>query len=245
MELGVFEKVCYEFYKKCDRMALHLLGDPLKNKNLPKYLEIATQYHHKIEIVTSGYYLHLWDFDFLLKAPIVQFNISLSAYSDPCNPKDDDYLARCLEFARFHQKNQSKCFVNLRMHTSRLDNDIAQKFCDAFGVECMFERKRIKLGEYLFLTLSKDFEWISKEETLLNANKLCHGLVMQIGVLSNGVVVPCCIDCEGGIKLGNIAHQSLDEILSSSLTQKIIQGFQKGVAYHKQCQKCTYPAKLD
>lgn len=243
MDLGVFEKICSQLQGKCDVIDLHLLGDPLKNQDLFDYLEIASIFNHRVEIVTSGYYLKEWDFKKLLSPPIRQFNISLSAFSDVNNPKSRQYLHHCLEFAIFHQKHNMTCFVNLRMHKSRLNEEIAQFFCHALNVKYQFERDRIKLGEYLFLTLSKDFEWIDSANPHLKKEKFCYGLSAQIGFLADGRVVPCCIDCDGRIELGNIKQQNLNEILSSSLSQQILLGFQKGEAYHIECQRCTYSAQ--
>lgn len=243
MDLNVFEKICFELAGKCDRMTLHLLGDPLRNPLLPDYLRIASDFNHQIEIVTSGYYLKKWDAKVLLFYPIVQFNLSLSAYTDPNNPKKATYLKECLEFAKLHQELQSSCFLNLRMHKSRLDDEIATWFCKSFNVPYKFSKDRIRLGKYLFLTLSKDFNWIDALSKNFNQKKTCYGVISQIGFLADGRVVPCCIDCEGKISLGDINTQSLDEILSSSLARNIQDGFQKGIAYHLQCQICTYPAK--
>lgn len=243
MDLGVFEKICKELQGRCQCIDLHILGDPLKNKFLLDYLKLAEQYSHQVEIVTSGFYLNQWDFSILLSPPIRQLNISLSAYTDQNNPKKQDYLKACLDLAHFHQSNALKCFVNLRMHKSRLDLELAQIICQEFGIKDSFQNDRIKLGEYLFLTLSRDFDWINSSSPNLQKKKFCHGLSTQIGFLSDGVVIPCCIDCEGQINLGNIKEQSLQSILSSSLSQKILNGFQRGEAYHLQCQRCTYPAQ--
>lgn len=243
MDLDLFEKICFELAGKCDRIALHLLGDPLKNPLLLQYLSIASRFNHQIEIVTSGFYLEKWDLKRLLSDPIVQFNLSLSAYTDPNNPKKETYLQKCLDLARLHQELQTSCFLNLRMHKSRLDHDLASEICKAFDIPYEFDKNRIRLGKYLFLTLSKDFSWIDPLSKAFNQQKICYGLISQIGFLSDGRVVPCCIDCEGRIELGDIKMQSLNEILSSSLARNIYDGFQKGIAYHLQCQICTYPAK--
>lgn len=243
MDLSLFERICSELFGKCDRMTLHLLGDPLKNHDLLEYLRIASVFHHRIEIVTSGYYLGRWDFYDLLRSPIVQFNISLSAYTDPNNPKKPTYLQECLEFAKLHQDLQSPCFVNLRMHQKRLDRELAMEICDAFSVPCEFQAGRIRLGRHLFLILTRDFNWFNSLGAKTSEKKFCHGVVSQIGFLSDGSVVPCCIDCEGRIRLGDINTESLDEILSSGLARRIKDGFSRGIAYHRQCQICAYPAQ--
>lgn len=241
MSLQIFEKICFELQGKCERIALHILGDPLKNKDLMRYLSIALSFEHQVEIVTSGFYLQNWDFDLLLSPPVKQFNISLSAYTDSHNLKKQDYLQECLRFCAFHQKKKSSCFVNLRMHKSRLDEEIGREICRFFGVSCHFVQNRVRLGRYLFLRLSQDFEWID-DSRQKQKQKTCHGLISQIGFLSNGRIVPCCIDSEGKIDLGDIAIHSLDEVLSSSLVCNMMKGFRENYAYHPVCQYCTYPA---
>lgn len=244
MELEVFEKIAQEIRGRAKVVTFHLLGDPLLSSDLSFYLQIAQQYNLQVEIVTSGFYLKKWDFEKLLSLPIVQCNISLSAFSDSANPSPKDYLKNVLDFCDFHQRVQSECFLNLRMHQSREQKQITQFFCSYYGADDGFVRNRIRLGYKLFLRLSKDFEWVraqsnqSKEE-----QKFCYGVISQIGFLSTGEVVPCCIDCDGGLILGDIRTQSLEEILNSQKAINIKEGFKRGVAVEEQCQKCTYPAK--
>mgnify|MGYP003296072727 CR=1 FL=1 len=69
------------------------------------------------------------------------------------------------------------------------------------------------------------------KETLLdiiNNEGTCMGLRNQIAILANGDVVPCCLDSEACILLGNIFETSLEDILNSEKSQNIIKGFQNG-----------------
>ena len=66
----------------------------------------------------------------------------------------------------------------------------------------------------------------------------CKALIKQIGVLSDGSLVPCCLDHDGDVVLGNLLHQSLEEILASPRAQALIEGFKHHTASEKLCQNC-------
>ncbi|MCI5571953.1 MAG: SPASM domain-containing protein, partial [Prevotella sp.] len=54
----------------------------------------------------------------------------------------------------------------------------------------------------------------------------------------DGSLVPCCLDHDGDIILGNLLHQSLEEILSSPRAQALIDGFRHHKATESLCQNC-------
>ena len=53
-----------------------------------------------------------------------------------------------------------------------------------------------------------------------NREVFCKALLKQIGVLADGSLVPCCLDHNGDVILGNLLHQSLEEILSSPVPRQ-------------------------
>ena len=83
------------------------------------------------------------------------------------------------------------------------------------------------------------FEWpdLCKSD---GSDGYCHGLKDQIAILVDGTVVPCCLDNNGDINLGNIHTESMEEILNKEKTTKIIEGFKNRVAVEQLCKKCTY-----
>ena len=89
--------------------------------------------------------------------------------------------------------------------------------------------------------MDKDNEFIWPD---INDNKNCNGfcqaLKTQIGILSDGTVVPCCLDSEGNIKLGNIYKERLDDILKKDKVQNIKKSFQDRKPIEKLCLNCTY-----
>ena len=70
------------------------------------------------------------------------------------------------------------------------------------------------------------------------AEVFCKALHKQIGVLSDGSLVPCCMDHNGDIILGNLFTQSLDEILDSPRAKAMIEGFRHHKATELLCRNC-------
>ena len=72
----------------------------------------------------------------------------------------------------------------------------------------------------------------------------CYGLRDQLGVLCDGTVVPCCLDHEGDIVLGNLFQEDLDAILASPRAQAIYRGFSDGKAAEELCRRCGYARRF-
>ena len=68
----------------------------------------------------------------------------------------------------------------------------------------------------------------------------CRALDTHVAILHDGRVVACCLDHSGQITLGNIAEQSLAEIIDSPATQNLREGFAQHELRHPFCQTCTF-----
>ena len=66
----------------------------------------------------------------------------------------------------------------------------------------------------------------------------CKALLKQIGILADGTLVPCCLDHNGDVALGNLLKQSLEEILASPRAQAMIEGFKHHQATEPLCETC-------
>ena len=62
----------------------------------------------------------------------------------------------------------------------------------------------IRIRDKLFLEYDKRFEWPDKKADIKGNRFFCYGLKDQFGILVDGTVVPCCLDNNGDIPLGNI-----------------------------------------
>ena len=99
----------------------------------------------------------------------------------------------------------------------------------------------------IFAMINQDFEfvWPSIENEIISEVGTCQGLRSQIAILSNGDVVPCCLDQDAEIKLGNIFEENLNDILEKKLTNEIIKGFENHKVIHNLCKRCGFRCKFD
>ncbi|PUB99536.1 radical SAM protein [Helicobacter pylori] len=249
MPLELFEKVCKEAAPLTQMITLHVLGDPCKLKNLNHYLSTARRFSLKVDLVTSGAYLH--DFETLLQDAIYQISISLDAGLDHHNKINQHrYIQKILEFCRYKCEKNSEVFLNLRIQDSTLEKhqNLIKPFLESFecvSLETLISQGRARLFKKSFLNIQKTFKWpnLNAQNPLNQESKIpyCYGLIKQIAILSNGVVVPCCMDTQAHINLGDLNHMPLKDILKSQKAMAIKTHFLKGEALELLCQNCSYP----
>ncbi|MFP6071488.1 radical SAM/SPASM domain-containing protein [Helicobacter pylori] len=249
MPLELFEKVCKEAAPLTPIITLHVLGDPCKLKNLNRYLSAAKRFSLKVDLVTSGVYLH--DFEALLQDVIYQISISLDAGLDNHNKLNQHrYIQKILEFCRYKCEKNSEVFLNLRIQDGTLDKhqNLIKPFLESFecvSLEGLKSQGRVRLFKKSFLNIQKTFKWpnLNAPNPLNQESKIpyCYGLIKQIAILSNGVVVPCCMDTQANINLGDLNHMPLKDILNSQKAMAIKTHFLKGEALELLCKNCSYP----
>jgi radical SAM protein with 4Fe4S-binding SPASM domain len=66
-----------------------------------------------------------------------------------------------------------------------------------------------------------------------------------MGILADGTVVPCCLDKEGVINLGNCSAKRIDHIMRSPRAKALRDGFKNGILVEDLCRKCTYIERFD
>ncbi|WP_025449496.1 radical SAM/SPASM domain-containing protein [Helicobacter pylori] len=249
MPLELFEKICKEAAPLTPIITFHVLGDPCKLKNLKHYLNAAKRFSLKVDLVTSGVYLH--DFETLLQDAIYQISISLDAGLDNHNKLNQHrYIQKILEFCRYKCEKNSEVFLNLRIQDSTLEKhqNLIKPFLESFecvSLETLKSQGRARLFKKSFLNIQKTFKWpnLNAPNPLNQESKTpyCYGLIKQIAILSDGVVVPCCMDTQAYISLGNLNHTPLKDILKSQKAMAIKTHFLKGEALELLCKNCSYP----
>ncbi|WQT68771.1 SPASM domain-containing protein [Helicobacter pylori] len=249
MPLELFEKICKEAAPLTPIITFHVLGDPCKLKNLNHYLNAAKRFSLKVDLVTSGAYLH--NFETLLQDAIYQISISLDAGLDNHNKLNQHrYIQKILEFCRYKCEKNSEVFLNLRIQDSTLEKhqNLIKPFLESFecvSLETLKSQGRARLFKKSFLNIQKTFKWpnLNAQNPLNQESKTpyCYGLIKQIAILSNGVVVPCCMDTQAHISLGDLNHTPLKDILNSQKAMAIKTHFLKGEALELLCKNCSYP----
>ncbi len=257
MSLELFDTILNQLRIHTDEIALHVMGDPMVLSNLTDYLDCAALRDFKVMITTSGFYLDETKRRFLFHPTIRQVNISLNSFNKNSVSKDfETYMAPILAFCDEKLGQQSDFFINLRLwnldevHSESAFNDRLFSLLEShFNVESIGEsisgeRQSIRLASKILLHFDRYFQWPSLNNPIVG-NGYCHGLSKQIAILADGRVVPCCLDGDGEISLGNISETKLDKILSSKRSIELLNGFKKGIAVEELCQKCSYKERFN
>lgn len=230
---------------------LHLMGEPLLHPRLDEILDRAKQLGFKIMLTTNGTLLGERR-DLLLSNPAVEkVSISLHSFEGSGNRGLADYLAGCLSFAKAAAGTGKRCALRLwnldgrnTRGSSRLNEDILSALELAFPPPWTEGRRGTTLAPNVFLEWGEVFNWPDLSAPEGQAPTFCYGLRDQVGVLVDGTVVPCCLDHEGDIPLGNLFQNSLAEILDTPRAQGIYDGFSQGQARESLCRKCGFARRF-
>lgn len=237
-----------------DHVYFHLLGEPTIHPELKTYLEISHEQGLKVNLTTNGTLIHKVQ-EILMEAPALrQVNISLHSFeSNDTQMIMENYIKHITDFVN-EATQRSGVICSLRLWNMDSEMLTAKNKCneDIFGLledqldlnfdirEVLKGKSGIKLKKNVYLNMAEKFEWPEQANHTVNKEVFCYGLRDQIGILVDGTVVPCCLDSEGRIPLGNIFESPLHEIIESERSQKIYHGFSNRRAVENLCQSCSY-----
>ena len=250
-----FEKVARKLQGKIEYLYLHLMGEPTLHPQLEEILKISEALGFKVIITTNG--TTLQDKGGVLLSCGAIYKISISVHSFEANNSLSvdmkDYLDSCFEFAKIAAEKDKICVFrlwNLDGDATEGENDrnpyILNQMRHFFGSEWSDTRSGKRLANKIFLEYGERFEWPDPEAPDVGdgGDRFCHGLRDQIGILCDGTVVPCCLDSEGTIKLGNIFKNSFEEIISSPKAVAFYDSFTKRKSPHRLCDNCGYAKRF-
>lgn len=248
-----FRTLALKLRPHVEYLYLHLMGEPLLHPQLSQLLEIAGELGFKVTITTNGTLLSRQAQ--LLASSRAVYKISISLHSFEGNESHDTnlirYLEHCIEAAELLSAAGKLCALRLwnldgeTTHGANASNgDILKNLEEAFPRPWRENPRGFTLAPKVYLEWGEKFEWpdLSAEEG--GGGIFCYGLRDQIGVLWDGTVVPCCLDHEGDIPLGNLYDQSLQEILDSPRAKAIYDGFSCRKATEELCRKCGYAKRF-
>ena len=106
------------------------------------------------------------------------------------------------------------------------------------------QRQGIQIAERVFLEYGDKFDWPDLQAKEEVGKQFCYGLRDQLGVLCDGTVVPCCLDRDGDLALGNLFTQTMEEILDTPRAKAIYEGFSRKEAVEPLCRRCGYARRF-
>lgn len=250
MTLNNFKLIIDKIKKQTNTIYLHVKGEPLLHENLDEILSYIEENNLKVVITTNATLLKQKK-DILKKYNCIK-QINLSIHSITQNTIDNNsYLENI-----FKSANELKnTVISYRLWNIKniKDNDINKYIIDKISayynidnlINILKEKNAYKIKENLYINQDIEFTWpdINGEEIISSGR--CLALKEQIAILVDGTVVPCCLDAEATINLGNIYNESLERILNKELSKKIKENFSNGKITCELCKTCGFLKRLE
>lgn len=246
MSADEFEMILNKIKPYTDYIYFHLLGEPLCHPELESFLKIAENMKFKVIITTNGTLLNKNKEILLNSNSHYKTVISLHSFEANNNKNSfEKYLDDCFSYAK---SAENKKIVVLRLWNNggkdSLNDEILVKLENYFPKPWNEERNGTRVGNKIYIQYGDKFDWPTLESDNINEKVFCYGLRDQIGILADGTVVPCCLDNNGEINLGNIFKNDLEEIINSSKAQNIYNGFSNRNACEELCKRCSFVRKF-
>ena len=245
MQETEFSRILEKLRPWTDYLYFHLMGEPLLHPHLEKYLLLAREHGFKVIITTNGSLLDKTG-DILIRNQVHKVNISLHAFeANDLTIPFSKYTDNCIQFGKMAEGKTIVCY---RLWNGggadQLNAQIMDMLHRTFPGEWATESRGIRIGHKIYLEHGDKFEWPDLSAQDQGEDVFCYGLRDQIGVLCDGTVVPCCLDHNGDIPLGNLLYDDLEDILCSQRTMDIYDGFSCGKASEELCRKCGYARRF-
>ncbi len=251
MSLDNFEKVIRKIYKHTNLVALHVKGEPLMHNNLKDILVILEKYNLKANITTNGTLIKK-TLDILKESKSLrQINFSIHSIMQNDN-LDKQYLIDIFESAEELKKDHiiSYRLWNLKsIKQNSINEGIIKEIENYYKIQNLkqqlMQNKFIKLKDNLFINQDIEFEWPNKNKEPIIEKGRCLALKEQIAILVDGTVVPCCLDNNGDIVLGNIFKEAIENILNKPKSMEIKNNFENNVITCNLCKTCGFLKRLE
>lgn len=246
-----------ELFKKVAPLAkdvcLHLMGEPLAHPEIVAIIKVAEESNLQLQITTNGLLIKKYG-HLLIESPAVrQVNFSLQAFKDNFpNRPIETYLDPIIQFTEMSFRKRESLYINFRLWNfgaesflrneeiiSYLEREMSfslKRSVDVGGIKSkkVFDDKR------LYFHFDSRFEWPSLNLPKRSNQGTCQGLRNHFGIHADGTVVPCCLDKEADIPLGNAFEKDLISILDGERATKIRKGFEEGRLVEDLCRTCSF-----
>ena len=229
-----------------DYLYFHLMGEPLLHPKLERFLEMAGSHGFKVILTTNGTLLKKQQLMLLRSPALHKLNISLHAFeANDLSVPFEEYLEDCFAFGT---ASAGKKLVVYRLWNNGGEDAQNANILDTmhrfYPNEWVQERNGIRIADRTYLEYGDKFDWPDLSATEGNNHVFCYGLRDQLGILCDGTVVPCCLDHDGDLALGNLLAQDMEEILETPRSKAIYDGFSHREAAEELCHKCGYARRF-
>jgi len=259
MKIETFSKILDQIKPHTDYIYFHVKGEPLLHPKVDDFLDLSYEKGFQVNITTNGTLIDKVKDKILMKPALRQVNFSLHSLSGNKDYNNqEEYISNILSFVK-EARDKSNVIISLRLwnleqdNTANLANKRNQEMLEViekeFNLTYKIQEKiapgnGFKIAERIYLNQDHVFQWPDLKEKEDDGIGFCYGLRNQVAILVDGTVVPCCLDGEGVINLGNINNNDFSELIESERANNIINGFSRRNAVEELCRKCGYRKKF-
>ncbi|MFB7156773.1 MULTISPECIES: radical SAM/SPASM domain-containing protein [unclassified Lysinibacillus] len=253
-----FNKILDEIRPHTKYIYLHVKGEPLLHPRIDQLLDAAHEKGFKVNITTNGTLIKKNREKILGKPALRQINFSLHSFDGHEGSENrEKYLGDILDFVR--DSKDYNTIISYRLWNLQRDqvSDIAARrnretleiLENEYNLDYRIEEKvqpgkGVKIANNIYINQDHEFKWPSLLEPEDEGKGFCHALRSQAAILVDGTVVPCCLDGEGVINLGNVNEKSFTDIVQGERANNIVDGFSRREAVEELCRKCGYRQKF-
>ena len=229
-----------------DYVYYHLMGEPLTHPDLPLFLQTAKQKGFKSVLTTNGTLLDRCG-DAILEAGLHKVSISVHSFEKGSKDAFEKYMNTIADFAQ--KANDNGVIIVFRLWNNgggdNMNDDVISFLHSRFDDEWTENSKGYRLRNKMFLEWGDRFGWPDKDADVQGEEVFCYGLRDHFGILCDGTVVPCCLDSDGVINLGNVFKEDIKKILSSERATAMVDGFSCRKATEDLCRRCAYAQRFN
>lgn len=240
MTTDEFKIILEKIKNYTDTIYLHVKGEPLIHPNLVDFLNLAEEFNLKVNITTNGTLFPKLVDKIKDCASLKKINFSLHSENDYPNYVENIFeninkipnttiVYRLWTLSNGKLDKKSTEIVNKIEKYYKLSPEVVDK---------IKKEANVKIFPNIYVDKDNQFEW--PKVTNHKSCGFCYALKTHIAILVDGTVVPCCLDSNGVINLGNIYNESLDEIINSRRCQNLKKSFQDRKPSEELCASCTY-----
>lgn len=239
-----FSAILFSIKPYTNYIYLHVLGEPLLHPQLDSLLRLAHQEGFHVNLTTNGSLIRSRR-DLLMASPIRQFNVSLHDAEE--NVPQSRWISYFDEVFSFAKVKSTDSYFSLRLW-NRVDGSLSEfnRIClshmsDFWHVDLSdaMTSRNTKLFDHVFFQNAARFSWPGTANLQIRERN-CYALKDHVAILVDGTVVPCCLDAEGAIPLGNVLRQPFGDIISSPRAMSILEGFRRHEAVEPLCLDCGF-----
>lgn len=250
MTVEDFEKIIKKIHNQTKLVCLHVKGEPLLHNKLEEIIEILEKYNLKANITTNGTLIKR-NLEILKKSKALR-QINFSIHSIMQNKSlNKQYLLDIFESAeKLEDTIISYRLWNLKtIKENDINSSIIEEIEKYYNIQNLkqqlIENEFIEIKKNMFINQDIEFTWPNINQNIIIEKGRCLALKDQIAILVDGTVVPCCLDNNGDISLGNILQETMEEILEKPKVIKIKKNFENGVITCELCKRCGFLKRLE